>query len=112
MPNWQQSRFKLKQAMTESSRKDARLVARVSDDIHSLINSAAELTGSTMSQFLISAVVDKAQNVVQSHRRIELSMKEANDVFKALESKGKQSNKKLQEAARKYREAGLNGANH
>ena len=43
----------------------ARLEARISTDLHSMLKRAAELQGRTMTDFVVSAVQDAAQHAIQ-----------------------------------------------
>ena len=42
----------------------ARLEARISTDLHSMLKRAAELQGRTMTDFVVSAVQDAAQRAI------------------------------------------------
>ena len=72
-----------------SIKSDSRLVARVSSDLHQMVSDAANLTGVTISQFLISAVTEKASNVIGDMSVIRLSKEDAKAVFSALENPAK-----------------------
>ena len=43
----------------------ARLEARISTDLHSMLKRAAELQGRTMTDFVITAVQDAAQRAIE-----------------------------------------------
>ena len=66
--------------------KDTRLTARVSQELQELIKSAADISGATLSQFIVEAVTVKAKSVINSDRAIKLSLNEANAFFDALEN--------------------------
>jgi uncharacterized protein (DUF1778 family) len=51
----------------------ARLEARISTDLHSLLKRAAELQGRTMTDFVVSAVQDAAQRAIEQAEIIRLS---------------------------------------
>ncbi|SEF13320.1 Uncharacterized conserved protein, DUF1778 family [Burkholderia sp. WP9] len=51
----------------------ARLEARVSTELHALLRRAAELQGRTMTDFVIAAVQDAAQHVIEQADVIRLS---------------------------------------
>ncbi|WIO75383.1 DUF1778 domain-containing protein [Porticoccaceae bacterium LTM1] len=59
--------------MTLAAPKEARLVARVSQDVRELIKSAAEISGATLSQFIVDAVTAKATMVIEQARTIRLT---------------------------------------
>lgn len=91
--------------MTLATQKDTRLVARVSYDVQEFVKNAADLSGATLSQFIIEAVTAKARAVIEDERRIQLTLDGADAVFKALENPP-QVNKKLLDAARRYKQKG------
>ncbi len=66
--------------------KEARLVARASADVQELIKCAAELSGATISQFILDAAVTKANALIDSMNSIKLSLQSANALFDALEN--------------------------
>ena len=66
--------------------ENVRLVARVPKDVQEIITNAAELTGVSMSQFMIDAALDKAKEVVERNRLLMLSMEGANRFFEALDN--------------------------
>lgn len=51
----------------------ARLEARISTDLHSMLKRAAELQGRTMTDFVIAAVQDAAQRAIEQAEVIRLS---------------------------------------
>lgn len=87
--------------MNSTALKSERLVARVSPDIQELIQQAAELTGATLSQFLVESATSKAHQVISQSQAIRLSIKGAQTVFEALE-KTPSPNNKLRSAAKRY----------
>ena len=89
-----------------STLKDTRLVARVSQDIQELISNAAEISGSTLSQFLVDAATAKALDVISQAQTVKLSMAGASKVFEAIENPPA-PNKKLMAAAKRYQEKGV-----
>ena len=52
----------------------ARLEARISTDLHSMLKRAAELQGRTMTDFVVSAVQDAAQRAIEQAEVIRLSL--------------------------------------
>ena len=52
----------------------ARLEARISTDLHSMLKRAAELQGRTMTDFVVAAVQDAAQQAIQQAEVIRLSL--------------------------------------
>lgn len=91
--------------MTALAPKDVRLVARVSQDVQEFVKNAAELSGATMSQFLVEAVTAKARAVVESERTIQLTLEGAEQFFEMLENPPP-INEKLLAAAKKHKHNG------
>lgn len=52
----------------------ARLEARISTELHAMLKHAAELQGRTMTDFVVAAVQDAAQQAIQQAEIIRLSM--------------------------------------
>jgi uncharacterized protein (DUF1778 family) len=52
----------------------ARLEARISTDLHSMLKRAAELQGRTMTDFVVAAVQDAAQRAIEKAEVIRLSL--------------------------------------
>lgn len=91
--------------MTLVAPKEARLVARVSQDVQELIKNAADMSGATLSQFIVEAVTAKANSVIEQTRNIRLTLEGANRVFDALENPPA-PNKALLDAANRYKQHG------
>jgi len=87
-------------------RKDNRLVARASTEVHQVVNQAADLLGSTISQFLIDAAVEKATRVIEQSTKIALSQQQAELVFSLLDEPGL-PNEKLLDAIEMYKKTEL-----
>jgi uncharacterized protein (DUF1778 family) len=69
----------------------ARLEARISEDLHAQLKRAAEIQGRTMTDFLISAVQDAAQRVIEQAETIRLSLADQERFANALLSPPKPS---------------------
>lgn len=82
--------------------KEARLVARASVEVQELIKCAADLSGATLSQFIIEAATAKANSVIEKAKNIQLSLEGANNIFNALESPPA-PNQALLEAAKRMK---------
>jgi uncharacterized protein (DUF1778 family) len=52
----------------------ARLEARISTDLHAMLKRASELQGRTMTDFVVAAVQDAAQNAITQAEVIRLSL--------------------------------------
>ena len=62
----------------------ARLEARISADLHSMLKRAAELHGRTMTDFVITAVQDAAQRAIEQAGVIRLSLADQKCFAQAL----------------------------
>jgi uncharacterized protein (DUF1778 family) len=74
------------EAMTVVAPKDVRLVARVPEHVQEFVKIAAEISGATLSQFIVEAVTVKARKVIDSQQNIQLTMKGAETFFAALDN--------------------------
>ncbi len=54
--------------------RTARLEARISSDLHSMLKRAAEIQGRTVTDFVVAAVQDAAQQAIQQAEVIRLSL--------------------------------------
>jgi uncharacterized protein (DUF1778 family) len=62
----------------------ARLEARISTDLHTLLKRAAELQGRTMTDFVITAVQDAAQRAIEQAEVVRLSLADQTCFAQAL----------------------------
>jgi uncharacterized protein (DUF1778 family) len=69
--------------MTAAS-STARLEARISADLHSMLKRAAELQGRTMTDFVVAAVQEAAQQAIQQAEVIRLSLADQECFAQAL----------------------------
>jgi len=67
----------------------ARLEARISNDLHSMLKRAAELQGRTMTDFVVSAVQDAAQRAINQAEVVRLTLKDQESFAHALLSPSK-----------------------
>ncbi len=92
--------------MSSTALKSERLVARVSQDVQQLIQTAAELSGATVSQFLVESAINKANKVISQSQTIRLSMEGAEALFSVLENPPP-PNAKLKAAALRHKRGEL-----
>lgn len=85
--------------------KDPRLVARVDAQTQQFIAQAAELSGMTMSQFLIDASRLKAEEVIDRVTRIRVSVETGNRMLEILDRKPRKPASKLMQDALDYGES-------
>ncbi len=90
------------------SNSNTRLVARVTPELHQMVNEAANLTGATITQFLIEAATEKATTIIDNMSLMRLSKKDAIAVFNALENPQKPGNE-LKQLWGDYKKSGLFG---
>jgi uncharacterized protein (DUF1778 family) len=62
----------------------ARLEARISVDLHSMLKRAAELQGRTMTDFVVAAVQDAVQRAIEQSEIIRLSLADQECFAQAL----------------------------
>jgi uncharacterized protein (DUF1778 family) len=79
-----------------------RITARVSKRVRVTLEQAAELTGSTVNQFLVQSAYQEAQRLVERESIIRLSQEDARKVLSLLDHPPK-PNKKLSDAAKAYK---------
>lgn len=91
--------------MTAASEKERekRLVARANAEIHQKIAEAAELQGSTVSQFLLDAALARASEVTERAARINTSREAFENMMEALDHPARPL-PRLRKAARRYKE--------
>jgi uncharacterized protein (DUF1778 family) len=90
-------------AQTKNNRlADDRITARVPHSTRTIIERAAAVYGATISQFVIQASVERANEVLHSMEMVKLSSRDAQIFIDAL-TKPPAPNKKLQEAVRAHK---------
>ena len=92
--------------MSSLVKSDVRLVARVTPELHQMVNKAADLTGATITQFLIEAATEKATTIIEKMSLMHLSNRDAIAVFDALENP-QNPTKELNELWINYKKSGL-----
>jgi uncharacterized protein (DUF1778 family) len=65
-------------------KKTARLEARLPAEVHSLLKEAADLQGRTLSDFVIAAAREAAEQAIALHREIRLTATEQKRFAQAL----------------------------
>ncbi|WP_025372015.1 type II toxin-antitoxin system TacA family antitoxin [Advenella mimigardefordensis] len=87
---------------TKEKLRDARLVLRLSSDQKDFFQRAADLTGRTLSEFVIDSAQVAAEKVVQEYENIRLSRAEQVAFVNALLTPAEPGTR-LQKAVRSYR---------
>jgi uncharacterized protein (DUF1778 family) len=72
--------------MRSTTTSTARLEARISKELHATLKRAAELQNRTMTDFVITAVQEAAQNAIEQTEVLRLSLADQKHFFKALQS--------------------------
>ncbi len=83
--------------------KTERISARVPENVHALLERAANLLGSTMNQFVVQAAVDRARKVIEDENIIRLTGDSSRLFFEALETPPP-PNEKLLAAVKAHKE--------
>lgn len=79
-----------------------RITARVSDQVRSTLEQAAELLGSTVNQFVVQTAYQEAQRIIERETVIRLSQQDAQTVLSLLDAPPK-PNSALRDAVKKYK---------
>ena len=88
---------------SEPDAKSERLAARLTPRQKQLLQRAADLTGRSLTDFIVGSALDKAEATIQSYEIIELSERDARLLFDALNNPPK-LNEKLAETMRRHRD--------
>ncbi len=79
-----------------------RLEARITSDKKSILKNAADLSGRTLTDFVINSAYEAAIRVIQEHQQLHLTVKDQNIFVQAL-LQPKNPSDKLQKAVKKYK---------
>ena len=82
--------------------KSARLEARLSDKQKALFQRAADLTGRSLTEFVLSSAQEVAARTVREHAVLSLSGRDR-DVFVAALLRPTSPDKRLRQAAKRYK---------
>lgn len=82
--------------------RSERLEARVSRELKSLLQKAAELEDSSLSDFITKTAEEKAFQVIRKHKILKLSVEDSKAFVDAILNPPK-PNKKLREAYKQYK---------
>jgi uncharacterized protein (DUF1778 family) len=70
--------------MRSTTTSTARLEARISKELHATLKRAAELQNRTMTDFIITAIQDAAQNAIEQTEVLRLSLADQEHFAQAL----------------------------
>jgi len=85
---------------TEEPRK--RITARVSENVRTTLEQAAELLGATVNQFVVQTAYQEAQRILERESVIRLSQRDARKILSLLDAPPK-PNKALKDAVKAYK---------
>ena len=89
---------------TQVAAKTARLETRLTDEQKALFQHAADLTGRSLTEFVVSSAHEVAARTVREHEVLTLSGRDRQVFVDAL-LKPFSPNKRLRQAARRYKRA-------
>lgn len=89
-------------ARKKSRKSSARFDVRLRSDNNALIEEAATLSGKTISEYVVSTLVQQSTEVLKRHRHIQLSDRDR-EQFLVLLDASDEPNTSLSQAARKYK---------
>ncbi|MBF0395157.1 MAG: DUF1778 domain-containing protein [Desulfobacterales bacterium] len=81
---------------------EKRFQTRMPIHVHEKLSKAAELLGATLNQFIVQSALDKANTVLEQERILNLTLKDAEVFFEAMENPPK-PNEELLKAAQVYK---------
>lgn len=84
------------------SKSRARLDVRLHSHSKALIEEAAALSGQSVSEYVVSTLLQQSSEILQQHRHIQLSNRDRNQFLALLDSHEK-PNAALVQAARKFK---------
>jgi uncharacterized protein (DUF1778 family) len=90
-------------ASATNSKSMARLEARISPEIKSLLQKAADLEGRTLTDFVVASVQAEAYRVIEQHQKLKLSIEDSQAFVDALVNPPK-PNDALKAAALRYKQ--------
>lgn len=89
----------MKHSITEQRR---RITARVSDNVRTTLEQAAELLGSTVNQFVVQSAYQEAQRVLDRETILRLSQEDARAVLSLVDNPPKPT-KRLKDAVKMFK---------
>lgn len=90
--------------MTQTGSRTTRFDIRIPAHVRDTVEMAASLEGRSMTDFLISAMLEKAECVIATHKRLELSLRDQVMLAQALSEQGTEAPNPLnQQIAQEFR---------
>jgi uncharacterized protein (DUF1778 family) len=90
--------------MGTAADKKVRIRTPVSQEVHETLCRAAELTGTTVNQFLVQAALKEAQDVIEREEVIRLSPRDWNWLLELMDNPPR-PNARLKAALKRYQKA-------
>ena len=79
---------------------------RIPSTAKQMLSSAAEINGTTLTSLIMNAAMDKARDIMNTHKTFVLSSSEWDDLMEALEQPS-EPNEALLRAAKDFRDSGM-----
>ncbi|MGY8903545.1 MAG: type II toxin-antitoxin system TacA family antitoxin [Burkholderiales bacterium] len=86
-----------------SSTTSGRLITRLTDHVQSKLQTAADIVGSTLNQFVVQAALERAEKVIESESTLVLSRKASLQLLEMIENPPPRNQKFLEAQAWYYR---------
>ena len=80
-----------------------RLTTRITDHVQEKLQTAADLVGATLNQFVVQAALEKAEKVIESEATVVLTRRESLRLLETLDNPPPRNEKFLQAQARYQR---------
>jgi uncharacterized protein (DUF1778 family) len=88
-----------------------RISARLPKDVRERIEEAADRSGATLNQFLVQAAIEKADQILEREKVMQLSARDAEWLLHLLDQPPRAPNAKLQRALDDYQKATCGDSN-
>jgi len=85
--------------------KEKRITARVTETLKDKVEEAAMISGRTVTDFIVEAIQEKADDVIHKHHLLELSLRDMDALIAAIESPP-EPNAALRRSLQRWREHG------
>jgi uncharacterized protein (DUF1778 family) len=83
------------------TKREARIPARMPQEVYERIAAASQTVGATLNQFLVQAALERANHILERERFIALSLDSAEHLFSLIE-KPPEPNERLKEALARH----------
>lgn len=90
--------------MAKAAPRSQHLKVRLTAEHKSLIEQAAALKGRTVTDFILTSVLDAARRAIEQHQQLELSVRDSEAFVEALLNP-RPVNDRLRDTVHRYREA-------